>query len=409
MINRLKIKNYRSHKETEIDFSPGVNVFIGSSDVGKSAILKAIYWAKDNRPLGTSFISSWNKKDSGKTIFEPTEVSIYKDNKILIRRKEQKKNIYLLTENGEEISLEAMKAEVPVEVEDFFNFTEVNICRQLDSHYMLGKDYSGGEISRMFNRLIELDFADDLISTTESQRKEYSSEIRKLEEELLQIDKGIADLSFLQDAEEAIEEIGTLLKRIDSHHEKKILLTNFQEGIRREKERIQKGGNVEEAISILSAIDEEQKKLIQRKEAKENLLSLERERKEYERAIKKPLAAKLEEIQLNLNRLEALYNKLENLEETKTDLLEYKEAIEKNNQSCSFDITLPFYLINTIEGHKEKISFLEKIGIQNLKNYKEKIAFQNKLIQKLNQEEEEIRDLLPEKCPACNGTGYTNK
>ena len=43
-IKRLKIKNYRSIAELELDLSSRINVFIGANNVGKSNILSALEW-----------------------------------------------------------------------------------------------------------------------------------------------------------------------------------------------------------------------------------------------------------------------------------------------------------------------------------------------------------------------------
>src|SRR5690554_5109154 len=59
MITSLEIQNFQSHKETLLEFEPGVNVIIGPSDSGKTAILRALYWLVWNRPLGDAFRSSW--------------------------------------------------------------------------------------------------------------------------------------------------------------------------------------------------------------------------------------------------------------------------------------------------------------------------------------------------------------
>src|SRR5665647_764854 len=62
MIKSLEIHNVQSHKDTFLEFDPGVNVIIGSSDSGKTAILRAIKKVVFNRPLGDSFISNWAKE-----------------------------------------------------------------------------------------------------------------------------------------------------------------------------------------------------------------------------------------------------------------------------------------------------------------------------------------------------------
>lgn len=53
---RLLIENFQSHEQTEVFFTEGLNVFVGPSDSGKSAILRALRWVLYNEPKGTDFI-----------------------------------------------------------------------------------------------------------------------------------------------------------------------------------------------------------------------------------------------------------------------------------------------------------------------------------------------------------------
>jgi energy-coupling factor transporter ATP-binding protein EcfA2 len=43
MIERLKLKNFTAFKELDMEFAPGVNLFIGANGTGKTHILKAMY------------------------------------------------------------------------------------------------------------------------------------------------------------------------------------------------------------------------------------------------------------------------------------------------------------------------------------------------------------------------------
>lgn len=45
MITKLKFKNFTGFKELEINFSPGINVFVGENGTGKTHILKVVYTA----------------------------------------------------------------------------------------------------------------------------------------------------------------------------------------------------------------------------------------------------------------------------------------------------------------------------------------------------------------------------
>ena len=55
MIDKIKIQNYQSHENTELELSPGINVIIGETDRGKTSILRALNWMFSNRPLGEGF------------------------------------------------------------------------------------------------------------------------------------------------------------------------------------------------------------------------------------------------------------------------------------------------------------------------------------------------------------------
>lgn len=55
-ITRLKLENFTAFRELEMDFSPGINVFIGDNGTGKTHLLKVMYAACDitNSPFGFS-------------------------------------------------------------------------------------------------------------------------------------------------------------------------------------------------------------------------------------------------------------------------------------------------------------------------------------------------------------------
>lgn len=56
-IDSIEIKNFQSHKNTIINFTDGLNAIIGASDVGKTAIIRALRWVLYNEPKGSDFIT----------------------------------------------------------------------------------------------------------------------------------------------------------------------------------------------------------------------------------------------------------------------------------------------------------------------------------------------------------------
>ena len=63
MIKNLLLKNFQSHIDSKIEFDSGFNVICGSSDSGKSALLRALMWVIANRPSGDS-IKNWNTDEN---------------------------------------------------------------------------------------------------------------------------------------------------------------------------------------------------------------------------------------------------------------------------------------------------------------------------------------------------------
>ena len=45
IIKKIKLENYTVFEDQQIEFCPGVNIFIGENGTGKTHILKALYSA----------------------------------------------------------------------------------------------------------------------------------------------------------------------------------------------------------------------------------------------------------------------------------------------------------------------------------------------------------------------------
>ena len=147
MIKTLEINNFQSHKKTLLNFHPGVNVIIGTSDSGKSAVLRALRWVCTGIPRGDGFRSHWGGD---------TEVSLETDNCIVTRGKTNADNVYLL---NEETEFRAFGTEVPEEITAALNLDEsVNLQKQLDQPYLISE--TPGAVAQHFNRMAHLEKID---------------------------------------------------------------------------------------------------------------------------------------------------------------------------------------------------------------------------------------------------------
>lgn len=204
MIQTLTIKNFQSHRDSHLEFVPGLNVIVGSTDSGKTSIIRALRWLVWNRPGGEAFRSDWG----GDTRVEvEVEDTIEKSLSHLIARFKSKE-----ITNGYSINTKVLNAfgtGVPPIIQKELNITEVNLQMQLDAHFLLSK--SPGEVAAYFNKVAHLEKIDTAtryimsgLRDLERSQKQDVAEIETLEEEFTTydyLDKVEAELEVLEDLE----------------------------------------------------------------------------------------------------------------------------------------------------------------------------------------------------------------
>ena len=196
MITRIELHNFQSHKDTVIDFTSGVNVITGESDNGKSAVIRAVRWVVENQPSGTDKVnSSWN--DSFKN---PLSVRIYTEDGWVERIRTKNRNGYTVCKgDGKPVDLSAVGRNVPPEVINFFNLSDVNFQWQLDPPYLLSK--TSGEASRYLNEIVHLDSIDSLMSIADSDKRQVSSEQKTVEDDIKAYTEQLESLNWVDDAD----------------------------------------------------------------------------------------------------------------------------------------------------------------------------------------------------------------
>jgi chromosome segregation ATPase len=164
MIKSLIIQNIQSHKRTELEFDQGVNVIVGLTDSGKSTIIRAIKWLAKNRPSGDSIRSNWGGE---------SEVCIRTEETRIIRRRSNRENCYIKDRQ----KFEALKTEVPIEIQNALNISDINIQQQLNSPFLLSE--TPGEVAQHFNRVAKLNKIDSGLQNVQKEINELNSIIGK--------------------------------------------------------------------------------------------------------------------------------------------------------------------------------------------------------------------------------------
>jgi len=253
MIKKLRLKFFQSWKDVELIFKEGLNIIIGSSNSGKSALLRAIYWVIENRPSGNSFVNHSQLKNGN--IEGEVFVEIETEKGVVKRSKNKNFNGYFINDK----KLEAIGLSVPEEVERFFNFSEVNIQKQLDSPFLLSQ--SGGEIARFFNKVLKLDVIDEALKRIEEQRRENNRKLVENQKEYTQTVNDLIELDWIYDFEIKISKVDNIETKAKDLENKFLLLNSYLENLFDIDSKLEKFKNIEEfkqkidlAVDLLNEI-----------------------------------------------------------------------------------------------------------------------------------------------------------
>lgn len=195
MLNKMQIYNFQSHKNSALEFVPGTNVIIGESDSGKSAVLRALYWAIFNRPLGEGYTSEWG--GNTKVILHTVEGNTIE------RSRTNDRNVYAVNDEH----FEGFGSEVPEEITRSLAIDPANVQFQMDPPFLLAS--TPGEAAKLLNKAASIDDIDTAIAnlknahakvknslqTDEACIKQYKEQLTQydnipaIEEKLLQVEK----------------------------------------------------------------------------------------------------------------------------------------------------------------------------------------------------------------------------
>jgi exonuclease SbcC len=348
MIKSLEIQNIQSHEDTKLDFHPGVNVIIGSSDSGKTTIIRSLRKLVWNRPSGNALHSNW--KDAGNSAIKLAT------NEGAVVWSKDKIDKYELTIPGQKtLEFTAFATTVPQEISNFLNIDEVNLQNQLDAPFLLSE--TPGVVASYLNKVARLDQIDIGISN---------------------INKwitGIKDLLNYKKGQLASEQVKL---------EKFNYLTDFEadvktlEGLEKESDNIQaKYDQLSKLLQNIKSLDkriEEEQQILKAEPLVDEILRLIKERKEVQTKHDK-LCKLLNDIDVIQEQLDS-YNNILIAEPIVIELLTlYKSR-------------------DAIEADRSKLTRL----VQDIKQNQLQLTQTQKKYDKLHQE---FEDEFPDVCPLC--------
>lgn len=199
MIKKLTIAGYQSHKETSFEFHEGVNAITGTSDSGKSSVIRALKWLIENQPRGHGFLS-WYDGVDGTTV--TAELSTGEN---ITRTRTKSLNQYQI--NNDE-PLKSLRTGVPDEITSVLRMDELNIQEQHKPYFLLQDGPS--LTATKFNEIARLEVMDMCTKEAKSFVRMFKNQSEGLSKEIDKTQEALADLAWLKDAEEDIVELERL-------------------------------------------------------------------------------------------------------------------------------------------------------------------------------------------------------
>lgn len=209
MLKKLEITNFRSHKNSILEFVPGINIIVGLSNSGKTNIFRAFDWLRTNRPKGIRFISNFSKeKDKAKvkaTFINGEYVSVEKGRK--------GSAIYGIGNKDKELDrFEKVGFDVPDKIIEFLKIDDVNMQSQLDQYFLITS--SAGEVAREINRITHLEEVDKWTKTFTTKINSLNKEIAVYTEQIKVKNQEISNFSDLKDFEKNVISVENISKSI---------------------------------------------------------------------------------------------------------------------------------------------------------------------------------------------------
>jgi len=166
---KLSVTGFQSHMNTEVEFSPGLNVIVGPNGSGKSALLRALWWLCYDEPKGARLMNA----NSDRQIVSAT---FSNSSRLLRKRTRTNAGSYEIERPGREPAvLAGIGHRLPPEVIDIHKTPPVelagesvilNIAGQFDPPFLIG--YTNGTALALLDRLTNNDTASAVLKQLRS-------------------------------------------------------------------------------------------------------------------------------------------------------------------------------------------------------------------------------------------------
>lgn len=214
-LEEIILENFQSHEYTVLKLTKGLNVLLGNSDSGKTAVIRGVRWVLYNEPRGDYFIQHGKKTASVTLKFD--------DGSVLKRYRNKGTNGYLLiTPKGEEFVFENFGVQVPEEISRFFHIRKtsftandeitLNIADQLSGPFLLGERDSVK--ASAIGKLVGVDLIDEASAAVVSDIRSLRRKGKEISEKIAALDLELEDMAYLDEELLRLERLKEIRNRL---------------------------------------------------------------------------------------------------------------------------------------------------------------------------------------------------
>jgi DNA repair protein SbcC/Rad50 len=224
LIVSVTLENFQSHKYSTFNFDKGLNLVVGSSNQGKTSLVRALSlilyntWDKSWVKVGSAFCKITLMMDNGITV---------------IREKGEKVNKYVLQVSNQPLQeFVNFGTEVPEAISKVLHINKIqldkddsltlNYASQLEPLFLFNR--SGSQKAKVLGRLSGAHYLDYALRNLNTEKKQISTEKNLKSQELSLLKNQFTDLQAVTTFENKINELETKNAALDTASQRVITL-----------------------------------------------------------------------------------------------------------------------------------------------------------------------------------------
>jgi len=224
-IKRIVLENFQSHKYSEYELEDGLNVFVGKSSSGKSAVQRAIAWVYENEGR--------NPRRFIKIGEDYTKVHLYLSNGVVITRLVEKKRS---GKNGYEIfnpqtgDVDYYNTKSLPLVQELLGFSDLwiddkksiplNFQKQGASWFFIGDGFTNSDRAKIIGAVYQTHYVDSVIKDLESSVRKTNIQMKEKQKDIESTEDKIEAYQHLPDVKKQISTIEERVEKLSALEER---------------------------------------------------------------------------------------------------------------------------------------------------------------------------------------------